>query len=90
MALKKTHKIKDSDAAIVADAYSRIKALRFDHPSRVWVEVGVYADADDNTLLDTVEHTFTVADFAGKENINAGNAYGLLKSLERWSDAADV
>lgn len=89
MALKKTVKLKNTTIDI-PDAYCRVKALRFDHPSRVWVEVGVYEDETSTTVLDTVEYEMTVEGFGGKEEINAANAYILLKGKDEWADAVDV
>lgn len=88
MALQKTRKLKKSSIDI-PEAYCRIKALRFDHPSTVWVELGVY-ESEEGELLDTEEYTYTVDDFGGKEYINASTAYGKLKEKDEWKDAEDV
>lgn len=88
MALKKEVKIKNT--VPFPGAYCRIKALRFDHPSRVWVEVGVYETKDSPTVLDTFEYTMTVEDFGTKEQINCKSAYAKLKEKEEWVDAEDV
>lgn len=88
MALQKTRNLKKSSIQIT-DAYCRIKALRFDHPSRVWVQVGVY-ESEEGELLDETEYEMTVEDFGGKELISASTAYVLLKAKDEWSDATDV
>lgn len=89
MALKKTRNLRGTTVAIT-NAYCRVKALRFDHPNRVWVEVGVYENDESPVVLDTVQYEMTVEDFAGKENISAANAYALLKQRDEWKDAADA
>lgn len=90
MAMKKTRNIKGSGVA-VTDAYNRIKALRFDHPDRIYVQVGTYENETSDVVLDSVEYTLSVTDdFNGKENVSAAQAYAKLKQMDEWSDAEDV
>ena len=71
-------------------AYTRVKALRFDHPDRVYIELGSYVDGKAATPGETKEYNKTVKDFGGKENINAATAYALIKQEDEWKDATDV
>jgi len=88
MAFQKTITLKNTDI-ILDDAYCRIKALRFDHPNRVYIEVSCHWPSNHEHIVDTREYNMTVEDFGGKENITAANAYKLLKLEEEWVDAKE-
>lgn len=90
MALLKSKTIKGSSVTL-PDAYCRVKALRFDHPDCVYVQVGVYEDAISPAVLDEIDYQFSVKDdFDGKDKITAATAYAVLKNLDEWADATDV
>lgn len=90
MALLKSKTIKGSSVTL-PDAYCRVKALRFDHPDRVYVQVGVYEEATSAVVLDEIDYQFSVSDdFGGKDKITAATAYAVLKKRPEWADAADV
>ena len=88
MALQKTRKLKQSSIDI-KDAYCRIRVLRFEHPSSVWVEVGVY-ESEEGVMLDSTTYQFSVDDFGDKDSITAASSYALLKAKEEWADATEV
>ena len=89
MAIKKTVNLKKTTIQI-PDAYARIKALRFDHPSRVWVELGIHENEESEEVVDTREYNYTLKDFGGKENISAANAYKLVMKEDEWKDGVMV
>lgn len=74
---------------VVSNAYCRIKALRFDHPDSLYIEVGVYQDEKSEPAF-CMEYGFSVKELGGKEAINAATAYLKLKTLPEWEDAQDA
>ena len=87
MALEKTVDIKGTSIA-VPEAYCRVNAVRFDYPTRVWVEVAILESAESDVVVDTVEYNLSIEDFDA--DFVRSTMYGKLKTFEEWADAQDV
>ena len=90
MALKIEEKL--SKSIVVKDAYHRIDAFRFDQPSRIYLQVGVYDGeplAGDEALK---KHEFhlSIEEVSGKDGINMAECYSYLKSTDKYKEAVDV
>ena len=75
----------------VNGAYVRIDALRFDHPSRVYMGVNTYADKEQAGHINfkVKDISLSVEAFGGKDNINLCKAYEILKGMEEFAGAED-
>jgi len=84
MALERTN-VNLKSGLSAAKTYDRIKAMRFDHPDRVYIEVASYLDKDADAPLEKgSDHSLSLAnDFAGdKSKLTFAKAYAVLKKKD--------
>ena len=93
MGLQVSMKI-DGTNATATNSYTRIGAMRFDHPNRVYLRADTFwtkTKADDGEKpFQTHELTLNCDDFGGKSKVTLANAYTAIKQVDGWTDATDV
>ena len=89
MALRKDYQLPNT-SIVITDAYCRVKALRFDHPDRAYIQVGVYEAGGDGAVIDTIDYELTMEELGSKDAIHLASCYAWLKTQVEWADATDI